>query len=156
MTFKNKWSKSEQEPGPVGIEPAQQQFKDDCDINSIMRRFQKTGAFDHVSAYQPEYGIATPLDLHTAMNIVTRAQQMFDALPSGLRRKFNGDARELLEFVQNPDNEAAAEELGLALSDRAQAVADARKAATTPEAPGAPSTGASGAVGGSDPATAPS
>lgn len=156
MTFKNRFSPREAVISPVGQEPAQQQFKDDCDINSIMRRFQKTGAIDHVSTYQPEYGFATPLSLHEALNIVARADRMFADLPSSLRRRFNGDAKELLEFVQNPDNEAEAEELGLALSTEAQAEADSRRAAqAAPEPPGAANTGDTGTVGGSDPATVP-
>lgn len=156
--MKNKWSPSEQVPGPVGQEPAQQQFKDDCDINSIMRRFQKTGAIDHVASYQPQYGMASPVDLHQAMNIVTRAERMFADLPSSLRRKFNGDPRELYEFVQNPDNEVEAKELGLALSTEAQSVADLRKAATPPApvdpAP-TPQGGTGGVVGGQEPAQTP-
>lgn len=129
MKFKNRFSESERVVSPEGIEPAQQQHKDDCDINSIMRRFQKTGAIDHVSRHQPMYGEVSPMDYHESMNIITRAQQMFDDLPSSLRRRFNGDPSELLAFVQNADNAEEAEELGLALSDEAKAVADTRAAA---------------------------
>lgn len=134
---KNRFSPSEQVVSPPGIEPAQQQFKDDCDINSIMKRFQKTGAIDHVSRHQPQYGVATPTDYHAALNIVTMAQSMFEELPSSLRRRFNGNPQELLEFVQNPANEDEADKLGLALSDKAQAEAEALKAqaAEVPEVP---------------------
>lgn len=132
MKPKNMFSPSERVVSPVGEEPAQQQFKDDCDINSIMRRFQKTGALDHVAAHQPRYGVASPFDYHQAMNIITEAQSMFADLPSSLRRRFNGDPAQLLEFVQNPDNAVEAHELGLALSDEAQALADAKAAAATP------------------------
>lgn len=131
MTFKNRFSKSEKVLSPKGVEKAQQQFKNDCDINSIMARFQKTGALDHVSRYQPQYGIASPNDYHKSMNIITRAQQMFDDLPSSLRNRFNGSPEELLEFVQNPENAKEADELGLALSDKAakEAAVLAEKAA---------------------------
>lgn len=122
--IKNAYSPSEQVESPKGHTPAQQQFKEDADINSIMRRFQKTGAIDHVAHHQPQYGYASPHTLHEAMNIVTMAEQMFADLPSSLRRKFNGDAQELLEFVQDPNNEQEAKELGLALSDKAQIEAD--------------------------------
>jgi phage internal scaffolding protein len=127
--IKNIFSPSERVVSPEGRQPAQQQFKDDCDINSIMRRFQKTGAIDHVAQHQPKYGIASPLDLHAAMNLVTMAESMFADLPSSLRRRFNGNATELLDFVQNPENAAEAQELGLALSDAAQIEADKLAAA---------------------------
>jgi phage internal scaffolding protein len=123
MSFKNRFSPSERVVSPKGVEPAQQQFKDDCDINSIMRKFQKTGAIEHVAVHQGQYGIATPFDYHHSLNIVTRAQQMFDDLPSSLRRRFNGKPEELLEFVQNPENADEAAKLGLALSDEAAAKA---------------------------------
>lgn len=134
MTFKTRFSPSEKVISPEGVEPAQQQFKDDCDINSIMRKFQVTGAIDHVAAHQPNYGMATPVDLHQAMNLITRAEQMFADLPSSLRRRFNGNPTEMLEFVQNPANADEARELGLALSDKAAAEA----AAIASQAPAEP------------------
>lgn len=144
MQFKTRFSPSEQVISPEGVTPAQQQFKDDCDINQIVNRFQKTGAIDHAARYQPEYGLASSATLHESMNLVARAQSMFNELPSKLRRRFNGDPRELLAFVQNPANEQEAKDLGLALSDVAQAQADAVKAA----APIEPSGTASAATGG--------
>lgn len=148
MKPKNIFSPSERVVSPVGEEPAQQQFKDDCDINSIMRKFQKTGAIDHVAKHQPVYGVATPMDYHEAMNTITAAQSMFADLPSSLRRRFNGDPAELLEFVQNPDNADEAKELGLALSDAARVEADARAAASTTPGDAGASQGESAPVGG--------
>ena len=155
MAFKNRFSPSERVVSPEGHTPAQQQFKDDADINSIMARFQKTGAIDHVSAHQPKYGIHTSIDLHQAMNIVTQAESMFHDLPSSLRRYFNGNPSELLDFVQDPNNAEKAAELGLALSDKAQAEADALAASaaaeqaseSAPEAGTGPAPGGAGGAG---------
>jgi len=134
MEVKNRFSPSEKVVSPTGHTPAQQQFKDDADINSIMKRFQKTGAIDHVAKHQPQYGVSTPQSLHEAMNIVTKAESMFADLPSSLRRRFNGSAAEMLEFVQNPENEEEAKKLGLALSDKAAAkAAEIREAAAASE-----------------------
>ncbi len=104
---------------PTGEEPAQQQFKEDCDINTIMQRFQKSGAIDHVSNHQPQYGFATPSDYHTSMNIIAIADSMFNDLPSGIRNRFSNNPEEFLEFVQNPDNADEAKKLGIALSQEA-------------------------------------
>lgn len=104
---------------PKGKEPAQQQFKEDCDINSIMRRFQKTGAIDHVSKYQPTYGFASPQTYHDSMNVITYAQSMFNDLPSSVRDEFSNNPQAFLEFVQDPANADRARELGIALSPEA-------------------------------------
>ena len=108
---------------PKGVEPAQQQFKDDCDINTIMARFQKTGAIDHVSKHQPEYGFASPTQFHEAMNIVSFVQSMFNDLPSSVRNEFSNNPEAFLEFVQDPANADRARELGIALSPEAAAKA---------------------------------
>lgn len=119
---------------PPSTERAQQQFKEDCDINTIMRRIQKGGATDHIAKYQPEYGFATPLSYHESLNIVRRADSMFNDLPSEIRNEFSNNPEAFLEFVQNPDNAQRAKELGIELSDQAKAIAES----TPPEALGEP------------------
>lgn len=117
---KNMFSPSERVKSPKGKRKAQQQFKADADINTIMKKFQKTNAMDHVTFHQGSYGYATPMDLHEAMNIVTKAETMFQELPSSLREKFATPGN-FLEYVQDPANGAEARELGLSLADKAQA-----------------------------------
>jgi phage internal scaffolding protein len=95
---------------------AQQQFKDDADINTIMRKFQKTGVIDHVSRYQPEYGFASPMTLHESMNIVKNAETMFADLPSSVRNRFENSPLAFLEFVQDGKNYEEAKSLGLELA----------------------------------------
>lgn len=111
---------------PKGIKPAKQEFKQDADINSIMAKFQKTGAIDHVSKHQQNYGIATPQSLHEALNVVTAAQTMFNDLPSSLRNKFENRASDFLKFVQDEKNYEEAIELGLDLTPEASQAAHER------------------------------
>lgn len=106
---------------PKGHTPAQQQFKQDCDINTIMDRVTKGLALDHVATHQPEYGFATPMSYHEALNTVKKAESMFNDLPSKVRNEFNNNPEEMLAFVQDPANKDKATELGLALSDAAEA-----------------------------------
>lgn len=129
IEVKNRFSPSQKCVSPEGVEPAQQQFKEDCDINTIMARYQKGGAINHVAIHQPQYGVSTPVDYHAALNVVANAQSMFADLPSSLRRKFEGDPGRFLEYVQDEKNADEAKELGIALSDEAQAKADVIKAA---------------------------
>lgn len=91
----------------------QQQFKDKCDINQIVDRYQETGLFTHVNNLPPQYGDATAPDFHTAMNFVIQAQESFDAMPAKLRARFGNDPALFLEFMQDPANLDEAREMGL-------------------------------------------
>jgi phage internal scaffolding protein len=114
--IKNMFSPTEIQPAPQGEGRAQQQFKNDCDVNWIMEKFQRTGVISHVNQFQPEYGFANSQTLHQAMNIVAKAESMFAELPSKIRNEFENSPSKFLDFVQNPDNAAKAKELGLELA----------------------------------------
>ena len=91
-----------------------QSFKDECNINKIMAKFQKLGAITHYAKHAPTYGDATHTELHDALNIVAEANTMFEELPSLLRKKFDNDPEKFLEFVNNDKNLEEMRELGLA------------------------------------------
>ncbi len=84
----------------------------ECDINNIVKKYQKTGAIDHFARHQGRYDFATSGDFHTALNIVTEANTMFEELPSKLRSKFETPSA-FLDFVQNEANGDEMVELGL-------------------------------------------
>lgn len=93
---------------------AKQAFKDECDINNIMSRYEQTGLIEHIRVNQGRYVDAPSYeDFHQAMNLVTSATQMFDTLPASIRRDFNNDASLFLEFVSNEDNREAMVNYGL-------------------------------------------
>ena len=91
-----------------------QSFKDECNINKIMARFQRTGAIDHYAKHGPQYSDITSGNLHSAMNIISDAESMFEELPSSVRKKFQNDPAQFLDFVQDPNNLEEMRELGLA------------------------------------------
>ena len=90
-----------------------QSFSQQCEINNIMARHQKTGALTHINQHQAQYGFATSNDFSESMRIVKTAQDMFNALPSNIRTRCANDPGQFLEFVQNPENEAEMQKLGL-------------------------------------------
>lgn len=91
---------------------AQQQFKDECDINNIVDKFLKTGEIQ--APLSPKYGDFTGIsDYKTALDRVIAAEEEFMNLPAAIRARFNNDAAELIEFMENEDNRAEAEKLGL-------------------------------------------
>lgn len=109
---------------------AQQHYKDECDINNILRQFNITGLLPE-SPLSPRYGDFTGIgDYHTALNRVIAAQDEFEALPAQIRARFNNDPAELIEFLEDDNNRPEAESLGLVEKGAAEAV-EAPK--TTPE-----------------------
>ncbi len=109
---------------------AQQHFKEECDINTILEKFNISGMLPE-QPLSPRYGDFTGIgDYHTAMNRVMAAQDEFEALPAQIRARFNNDPAQLIEFLENSDNRPEAEELGLVEKAAAEAVEAAK---TTPE-----------------------
>lgn len=156
VIIKNHFSPSE-DCTTYNIDPslAKQEFKDDADLNVVMKRMTKGQTLEHLEVHQGNYGFASPLDLHQAMNTVARANSMFEDLPSGVRNEFENEPAKFLDFVQNPDNVDRARELGIGLSTEAQAIADQRaaeaEAAEIAAAQAAVSPGEPGAVPSSEP-----
>ena len=109
---------------------AQQHFKDECDINNILRQFNITGLLPE-SPLSPRYGDFSGIgDYHTALNRVIAAQDEFEALPAQIRARFNNDPAELIEFLEDDNNRPEAESLGLVDKGTAEAVEVPK---TTPE-----------------------
>lgn len=122
----------------VGESRTKQSFKDECDINKIMAKFQKTGALTHFQKHAPNYGFATSVDFAEAMRIVTTGQGMFRDLPSSIRRKFGNDPAQFLEYVQDENNHEEMVELGLVEGPQAtqSAEGDGKSPADKPAAEG--------------------
>lgn len=103
------------ETGLVCPEPtmAQQQFRDEADINTIMERFGRTGEIV-APVRLPQYGDFTGVsDYQTALNAVIEAQASFDSLPANLRARFQNDPAEFVEFCLDDKNRDEAVRLGL-------------------------------------------
>lgn len=95
-----------------------QSFRDECEINNIMRKWKKTGMLEHLARVAPQYGdflSCTPDSYQEACNIVANAQQSFAALSSDIRARFENNPELFLAFVSNPNNAKELIELGLAV-----------------------------------------
>lgn len=92
---------------------AQQQFKDDADINVIVRRFGITGQLP-TNGRMPTYSdFSEVVDYHTAMNAIASSQQAFNALPATLRERFGNNPQRFVEFCSDDRNLNEARSLGL-------------------------------------------
>jgi len=97
-----------------GPSMTQQQFKNQCDINQIIKKYEKTGMITHLNNNQGNYADFTNIkDFQTNLNMVINAQSSFDALPSEIRKRFGNNPSNLIDFVQNNSNYEEAVKLGL-------------------------------------------
>lgn len=94
----------------VGEAMTKQSFKDECDINVLMKKFERDGLMSHVSTVEGRYGdFGDGSDFHDAMNIVRRAQEMFETVPANLRAEFGNDPGAFLDFVVNAEDDVLRE-----------------------------------------------
>ena len=93
----------------------QQQFKDDCDLNLIMKNYHEKGVVPDLVRSNPSYrDFSTVTDFMDAMNTVVKAQEQFDALPAEVRSRFSNDPALFLAFATDPKNLPEMVKLGFA------------------------------------------
>lgn len=101
-----------------GVSMTLQDAKDECDINMIIARHDRTGSWSgsgRLPTAVPQFGEFDSVDdFQTAQDIILRAREHFASLPSHVRARFENDPARLLEFVSNKDNLDEAVRLGLA------------------------------------------
>lgn len=93
----------------------EQCFKDECDINNIVRQPNLgINPFSTISNRQAQFGDFSDMkDFHSAMNIVTKAQQEFEQMPSVIRRRFHDNPAEFMDFVNDENNIEEGIKLGI-------------------------------------------
>lgn len=113
-----------------------QAFKEECDINTIISRFLKTGVLNFAAKNEPRYGDVTGIEFQSAMLKVAQAQSLFNELPAALRNRFENEPAKFLDFVQDEKNREEAVTLGLLQPKAPAATPPATTApATSVEAP---------------------
>lgn len=96
-----------------------QAFKDECDINQILKRAQREGSLSHVQKYpKAVYGeFDGEFDLLTATGKIARAEEIFRDLPSEIRSEFGNNALAFVKFAGDPANNSKLVELLPALAE---------------------------------------
>lgn len=89
-----------------------QSFKDQCDINKMLKKAQTQGSIAHLQKY-PEavYGEFEGIDLLTAHNRIVRANEIFADAPSEVRKEFDNNALKFAAWASNPENNSKLREL---------------------------------------------
>ena len=115
-----------------------QQFKEESDINTIVRRFGLTGQLPS-NVRMPVNGDFTNVpDFRTAMDLIVAARESFDAMPADVRSRFHNDAAEFVDFCSDVKNRDEAIKLGLVEKPLQAAPAASVAAPATP--PSTPTT----------------
>jgi len=98
-----------------GPSKAKQSFRDECDVNVIMSRWEKSGVPPSGTSKTPMYGdFSTALEFQEALDRVMAAQRTFEGLPAAVRRRCGNDPALFVEFCEDPANLAELVKLGLA------------------------------------------
>lgn len=91
-----------------------QSFKDECDINHIIKQYSTTGVITHLNQRSENYSDVSDVeDYQASMNIIVAAREAFDSLPSVLRKRFENNPTNFLAFLNDPSNADEMERLGL-------------------------------------------
>ena len=100
----------------TGLSRTKQSFKNECDVNNILKNYNKTGVMPE--NFNPgEYRDLDGTDYQEYMQTVASANSMFEELPSALRKRFKNDPAQLLSFVHDDKNVDEAHKLGLLRDD---------------------------------------
>jgi phage internal scaffolding protein len=101
----------------VGIDTGpgktEQAHKQQCDMNYILRDYQRTGLIKHAVKYEGQYDDVSDVDYQRSMMIVADVKNMFESLPSSERKKFSNDPAKFLNYVQDAANRQDLEERGI-------------------------------------------
>lgn len=76
----------------------------ECDVNQIMKKYARTGTISHLAKHQASYGEVAATDLHEAMNLIKRAEDMFGELPNEIRKEFENNPQKFFAYVNDPAN----------------------------------------------------
>lgn len=117
MRFKTIYDTYQEKKGIEFSEPTMtiQSEKDNCDINVIMNRYATCGTPLPVRQdMQPVYADVSELgDYMDNYNRCKQAEEMFNNLPSALRKELDNNPANLLPFIQDKANESRCIEYGL-------------------------------------------
>lgn len=92
---------------------AQQQFKEESDINTIVERFHLTGEVPQLQQVPTSADYHGVFDFQSAMNAIVAAKDTFMTMPAKIRTRFDNDPQKFHDFFLDPDNIPEAELLGI-------------------------------------------
>jgi len=114
-TFCQRPGKQDEDGNPIYF--TEQAHKNECDINHILMKYDKTGLITNVSKFEGHFGDISGQDFKQMQDQIATAKTMFNQLPVEIRNRFDNKPAELLTFMDNPENRNEAIELGIIRKD---------------------------------------
>lgn len=114
-----------------------QSDKEDCDINTLVKRFGITGELPSNVRIPLDGEFANVKDFHSAMNLLVEAREGFMELPADVRSRFDHDPGKFVAFCSDEKNLEEARKLGVALPEKVLPVVEPIQVRVV-EAPKAP------------------
>lgn len=102
---------------PVGTRSrTKQAFKDECDINLIIKRQQEGVPGTHFNAKEPKFGdFSEGTDLKSAIDGVQQAREDFAKLPASVRAAAGNKPEQMLAMMEDEKGQLMLQEAGLEL-----------------------------------------
>lgn len=92
-------------PDTVEDRRTKQEFRDECDVNNIMKKYLKTGQLPELIKSNPKYGDFSDVpSFQEAQDRVNFANAQFAALPARVRARFENDPAQFLAFASDERN----------------------------------------------------
>lgn len=107
---------------PEDSEWTDQSFAAECDINTIMARYQSTGELPIINQSEAQWLDVTEMEFQDHMNFMVEARNMFDELPSKIRDRFGNDPGAFLGFASDEANRTELAHMGLLTPEATEAI----------------------------------
>jgi hypothetical protein len=101
----------------------EQSHKNECDINLILAQFMETGLMPNMKQSKPQYGDVSEIDFQDIQNQLANAKTLFEELPEPVKAQFDNEPFKFLQFAENPENNQALVDMGLANAPKKERLA---------------------------------
>lgn len=111
-------------------------FRDETDINAILRKAQRVGSISHLMKHGASYGDFSDVpDLLTAKARIDQGAAIFAEAPVEIRKEFENDMFKFFAFVNDPENSDHLREMLPALAEPGKVNPDVLRNIRTEPAP---------------------
>lgn len=99
---------------PMGESLTQQQFTDEQNVNTIMKKYARTGIIGTgLGTRTPQFGNYENQSFHEMETKLAQSVETFQNLPSAVRKRFDNNVGNLLDFIDDKSNYDEAVKMGL-------------------------------------------
>lgn len=97
----------------TGVSLTKQSFREEADINEIIRRFDKNGMVN-INLREGFFGdVSNIRDYKEASDLVLEADRLFMGMSAEIRNRFQNDPAQMIAFLDDPKNLDEAVKLGI-------------------------------------------